>query len=417
MKRVLGVAAIVLVAAFAPTTAVPAYAAPPYLADANDPAVTTLAKDAGISIDEARRRIGWQDPAIQMAAELSKSLGEGFGGLWFDVANGGRVEIGVVGTAPAQAAQASIRKWGLASVTDTVAVRYSLAQLERDSAWLASSVATANTGGGPALSFATQVDRNRLVLRTPVGSSLTAAQQATVEAARDRLGSRLVLETWSGSIQRQACAWHNARFTCDAPLRGGVKTYVNISDPACSTAFNARSNSDGKWYVLTAGHCGAIGTEFRAYQPSTGLYHVIGDVHNRHDSGNDDFAIIGINNVPGWDPENWVYVHASADTVQDSNYAITGVSTSPIGTRVCLSGANSGTDCGDVVEVNWDGPGGLARAEYCSESGDSGGAIYSNHNARGIHVGYVTGQNDCFHRLFQGVTEAASEMNVSVVTS
>ena len=112
-----------------------------------------------------------------------------------------------------------------------------------------------------------------------------------------------------------------------------------------------------------------------------------------------------------------MYVHGSADTVLDPDYTITGVSTSPIGTRVCLTGATTGTDCGDVVELDFNGPSGFARAEYCSDSGDSGGAIYSNHKARGIHRGFVPGQNDCFHRLFQGVTEAANLMNVQVVTN
>jgi hypothetical protein len=182
-------------------------------------------------------------------------------------------------------------------------------------------------------------------------------------------------------------------------------------------AFNARSNSDGKWYVLTAGHCGGIGTEFRAYQPGTGNHHVIGDVHNRVYAPYDDYAIIRINNVAGWDPENWVYVHASGDTVVDPDYYINGVSTSPVGTRVCISGSTSGTDCGDVVEVDFGGAGGFAVAEYCSDYGDSGGAIYSAHKARGIHIGHVAGTNDCLHAVFQGVTEAANELNVYVVTS
>jgi streptogrisin C len=415
MKRILGVAAIMLAAAVAPLTAAPAHAAMSYLADADDPAVTTLASDVGISVDEARRRIGWQDPAIAMADELRTSLGEGFGGLWFDVADGGRVKIGIAEAASVNAAESSIRRWGLTSVTDMIQVKHSLAQLERDSAWLASLVPAANADGGPEVSFATQVDRNRIVLRTPAGRALTSARQAVVDAARTRLGSRLVLETWSGAIEREACVWLVGGFSCDAPMRGGVRTYSIFS--ACSTAFNARSNSDGRWYVLTAGHCDAIGTQVRAYQPTTGAYHVIGNVHNRVDDDFDDFAIIRINNVAGWAPGNWVYVHGSADTVLDPDYTITGVSTSPVGTRVCLSGASSGTDCGDVVELDWNGPSGFARAEYCSESGDSGGAVYSNHKARGIHIGYVTGRNDCFHRLFQGVTEAANIMNVHVVTN
>jgi hypothetical protein len=48
---------------------------PPYLAGATDPAVTTLASDLGISIREAQRRIGWQEPAMQLGEELRQALG------------------------------------------------------------------------------------------------------------------------------------------------------------------------------------------------------------------------------------------------------------------------------------------------------------------------------------------------------
>src|SRR5512132_646841 len=63
---------------------------PPYLAEATDPAVTTLASDLGISVQEAQRRIGWQEPAMQLGEELRRALGDRFGGLWFEEGGGGR---------------------------------------------------------------------------------------------------------------------------------------------------------------------------------------------------------------------------------------------------------------------------------------------------------------------------------------
>jgi streptogrisin C len=239
-----------------------------------------------------------------------------------------------------------------------------------------------------------------------------------VRSAISRLGSRLLVETSPDTgIDYQACLWLAGDFDCDPPLRGGSRLYINTSTPQCTTGFNARSDSDGKWYVMTAGHCGVIGTVFSAYQPANGRFHTVGPVHNRSVANNDDYSIVTINNVPGWDPRNWVYVHASSDTVQDPDYTITGIATSPVGTRVCISGSTSGTDCGDVVEINWNGSGGFARARYCSDPGDSGGPIYSGHRARGIHVGVVPGhEGDCLNALFQGVTEAANELNVHVFT-
>jgi streptogrisin C len=407
-------------AALVAVAAGPAAAAPePTLADAQDPAVTTLARDRGISVVEAQRRIGWQLEAAPLADELRAKLGEDFGGLWID-RQSGRVKVGIVAAASGRASTAA-RQFAdgrrLSAVTDLVTVQHGYAQLERDSAWLGEVIAAANRGGGAPLGSGLRVDQNRLVLRLPPGATLNAMQRTAVDTVTSRLGSRVVVEHKSGGVERQVCGWSAGDFDCDAPLRGGVRLYQG-STAWCSTAFNTRSNSDGLWYVMTAGHCGVAGTQFRAFQPSTGSFHTVGNVHNSSTAGNNDFAIVRINNVSGWDPRNWVYVHASGDTSLDPDYTITGTASSPVGTRVCISGSTSGTDCGDVVELNWDGANGLSRAEYCSDGGDSGGAIYSGHRARGIHVGVVAGHDgDCFNALFQVVSEAATALNVSVVTS
>jgi streptogrisin C len=392
----------------------------PALADAQDPAVTTLAKDRGISIAEAQRRIGWQQAGSQLADDLAV-LGEDFGGLWFDPVSG-RVKVGIVAAAKGARAQTRelVERRQLAAATDVVTVQHSLNQLQHDSDWLGAAISGANAAGGARLGSALQTDRNRLVLRVPPAVGLSAAQQSVVDTARARLGSRVVVEAGETGVQRQACAWSAGDFDCDAPLRGGVRLYqdfVQAFVPSCTTAFNARSNSDNLWYVMTAGHCGIKGDEFQGYKPSLS-FQAIGNVHNSIVDGNDDMAIIRINDVPGWNPRNWVYVHASADTTLDPDYTIVNTFNSPVGTRVCMSGSTSGTDCGDVVEVNWDGTNGLSRAQYCSDGGDSGGAIYSGHNARGIHIGVVPGHDgDCFNALFQTVREAASKLNVYVVTS
>jgi hypothetical protein len=83
---------------------------PPYLADATDPAVTTLARDRHISIQEAQRRIGWQEPAMQLGEELGQALGDRYGGLWFDEAGGGRVKVGLVGADSSGAAALIARR-------------------------------------------------------------------------------------------------------------------------------------------------------------------------------------------------------------------------------------------------------------------------------------------------------------------
>lgn len=418
------VALLSAVLAGAVSMAGPAAAAPTpsYLADGTDPAVTSLAAERRISIAEAQRRVGWQQPATAMSEELSTALGERFGGLWFDDITG-RVEVGIVaGSDAGPRARAIAARWHLSAVTDLVPVATSYPQLERDSAWLGSQLRLANSSATTQLSSALLPDRNLVELRLPHAAALTADQTDLVERARKRLGARLTTGTWSGAISRTACRVV-VTGDCDAPLRGGVSLYLSDGnrDADCTTAFNVRSRKDGKWYVMTAGHCGVKETEFSAYQWRTGQYHVIGRVHNSVNEGNDDYGMISINNVAGWNPKPWVWVQAWGDpahggTAANEAYVIKGVRTSPKGTRVCMTGAYSGTSCGNVVALNIGGAGGYAQADYCTTFGDSGGAVFSAGYARGINVGVLRGYPFCKAAVFQGVIEAADALDVNVLT-
>src|SRR5215208_268211 len=286
----------------------------PYLANATDPAVTTLARDLGISIREAQQRMGWQEPAIQLAEELERALGDRFGDLWFDPSTG-RVKVGIVGGDTAGLAVRLIARRKLTAVTDLVPVRHSYAELKQAAAWLNAEVTRVNpparNGLVKGLSVWRLPDRNMVELDLPRGQRLTTAQQATVAAARQRLGSRLILGTWAGQTRDLSCAWGGGEFDCDPPLRGGVMMYLRNSqggyDPECTVGFNAKSTVDGKWYVLTAGHCGyGPGTTFYVYQRRTGQFHVLGHMHRCIWGGrpscvyaaDDDEGIITIDNVP-----------------------------------------------------------------------------------------------------------------------
>jgi streptogrisin C len=396
---------------------------PPYLADASHPAVTSLASDRGISIEEAQRRIGWQEPAMELAGELERVLGDRYGDLWFDAAGSGRVKVGIIGGDTALAARLIARR-KLTAATDLVPVRYSYPELVRAAAWLTAEVARANppTGNGLAKGLAVWrlPNRNRVELSLPRGQRLTAAQQATVARARRRLGpDKRTLGSWSGQMRDLNCAWRTSpsRFDCDAPLRGGVMLYVRSGAyyvPECTVGFNARSTVDGKWYVMTAGHCGAPGRNFYVRQPGTGQYHVLGHMHNRVWAGDDDFGIITIDNVAGWDPQPWVYRHPSADTDYDPRYPITGTAGSTYGLEVCVSGAVSGSDCGNVERVG-DPAGGLAQVNLCVTHGDSGAPIYSYNKARGLLKGTNNPDDPCEDRLYQGLAEAEQVLHVAAV--
>ncbi len=304
-------------------------------------------------------------------------------------------------------------------------VRYSYASLVAANASLGTAIARANRGTAQGLGAALLVDRNQVELLLPLGQRLTPTQQTLVDAAKQHLGLALALGWWQGQIRRNTCAFSSKgsvdTFDCDPPLRGGVGLYHNVSSGKilCTAAFYAKSRSDGKPFIMTAGHCGVSGTGWSAFQPRDGTFHVVGPMHHSKDAGNDDYGIIAINNPSGWNPQPWVYVHASSSTTKNESYPINGDATSPVGTRVCMSGTISKTSCAPVEKVGIGATGadplGLAQADLCAVKGDSGSPIYSSKLARGILKGQVTGTPHCQDALFQGIREAEKELNVNVV--
>jgi streptogrisin C len=313
--------------------------------------------------------MGWQEPAIALAGELERALGDRYGDLWFDPRNG---------------LVKGLTVWRLP-------------------------------------------DKNAVELDLPRGQRPTTAQQATVAAARRRLGSKLTFGTWAGRMHDLACAWSGGEFDCDPPLRGGVMLYIRSGTsyiPQCTVGFNAKSTVDGKWYVMTAGHCGPPGRTFYVYQRRTLQWHVLGHMHNCVwgeptsgcvYSGDDDEGIITVDNVPGWNPKPWVYVHAwtgaNDRTTENPGYPIYGTGGSRQGMRVCVSGAISGTSCGHVERL---GGGSLAQVNLCTTHGDSGAPILSGQKAYGLLKGTNNPDDPCEDRLYQGITEATQRLHVAV---
>jgi hypothetical protein len=390
-----------------------------------DPAIASLASDLGLSIAEAEKRNDWQQRALQLDAALRQSMADSFAGVWIDEDHGGRVQIGVAGQAPLPAqARQDIATLGLQDVADVVRVTFSWNDLLVMSPLLSQQLKAANRGSDVQLIPFFEPQYNRVALYVPQ-AGMTAAQQDVVAQARARFSDRVRLVDYPGRINHTRCALIGT-YDCDAPLRGGVSMYINTSTFQCSTGFNVRSNSDGKWYVMTAAHCGGVGTEFWAYQPDKAVFSKIGAMHSRGDpSLFNDYGIVTINNpaaLPaGWSPRPWVYVKAStgrggvAGTTTDYDYTISGTGGSGVGNRVCAITARTGTSCGRILATGFPDPGDYAVADYCVLGGDSGGGMVNAHLALGINVGYI-GSNNCGQSVYVGITEAQQSLHVHVAT-
>lgn len=119
-------------------------AAAPSPADAQTPgqedralqrlAAESLARDSGISLQEAEQRLKLQDEAAVALDGVDALLGESFAGTWFADRDRGRLKIGVVDGRPGRENVAQVRarlaERGVAGQSDFVAVRSTLKELE-----------------------------------------------------------------------------------------------------------------------------------------------------------------------------------------------------------------------------------------------------------------------------------------------
>jgi hypothetical protein len=395
-------------------------ASPPTGAGAppDDTIAVGLARDRGISLAEAEQRLGWQDLAPRVSERAAAALGDTFGGVWIDAANGDRVKIGVA-TPPndrsAAVAQAAAAAAGLTDGVDVVFVRHPSAQLDAGIAWLGGQLATVNAGARQPLGAGVRTDLNALELHTPAGGSLTDAQSALVATAQRMLGDALVLGSTAGQPTALSCTYP----FCDPPLRGGIQI-GSPSGVGCTGAFIAQSRVDTQLYQLTAGHCGQADLGPWGTQFTNGSAHLVGPIHHWEWNSGGDEAIMLVNNPAGWQlPSGTVNVTAGPQTTADPNYAIKSEDFSVLGQRICTTGSFLGfSNCGTVTELDdTETYGGvtvshLGRASLCAVPGDSGAPMYARHVAFGLLVAGFVGACDTF---YQGILAAESVLNVNIL--
>jgi hypothetical protein len=372
----------------------------------------------GISLAEAEQRLGWQQIAPTLATNLAADIPTRFGGLWIDVNNGDRVKIGITGRIDSTIAATVTREAtavGLTSGYDMVSVTRTEATLQSDMTWLASQLATVNSGAAATLAAGERTDLNQLALHLPSTGTLTAAQTAMVSAAQARLGSELLTVGGASAFHQLSCVYP----FCDAPLRAGVRISVPNLE-SCTLGFIAQSRVDSKEYGVTAGHCGLVAggatwhTQFTngSDQPIGATWHFI------FSTSLGDEAIVSINNVAGLAPQGRVQVTASPWTTADPNYFIKADNWSVLGQRICTTGSFGGmSTCGFVSELNYsyvaDGfefdHAGLST--ICSVHGDSGAPMYALHIAYGI---LDAGDDQC-DTAYYGIRNAETQLNVNLI--
>lgn len=378
-----------------------------------DPAVVSLAKEHGLSLADAAERIDWQHRASVAKPVIEHRLGDSFAGMWADEPGGGRINISVSGDV--RAARAVLAETGVSTFTDVVLVQHSMAELQaiRDQVMErlrplleAAPGAQASVGASP--------ERNVVEVSLPARGFDELSAERVASSLTGSFGEAVAVELSTARMQRSECV----EPYCDPPLRAGVRIHNGHS--SCTSGFPARSRSDNKLYLMTAGHCGAANPNAAWYSYQTnGNQRTIGRTleHRRVHDGTGDMQIVAVNNPAGWNTRAWVFVRDGAETVRNKQYPITRDTNPQAGWRVCMAGAATGTHCGSVTQPNScffiDGRFvcDIASATYRSRNGDSGAPVFGYNWAYGLNVGFVPGTAISY---FHPIRVVENRLNVNV---
>jgi hypothetical protein len=188
------------------------------------------------------------------------------------------------------------------------------------------------------------------------------------------------------------------RFNDFAPWYGGDR--IRSSAGGCSTGFAATYNNAPA--MLTAAHCGGVGTTFSNGPRSNNTFSVMGN--SVYSNSATDVGAIGVTSASQ-------YINVGSALAPTQLYV--GSWASPVvGQYLCQSGSYTGEVCGlRVVDTgqsvcqswflwwctSWQGPladvvNSAGSGSYAAGHGDSGGPVYLRTGSSGIATGLVHGQ-------------------------
>lgn len=244
-------------------------------------------------------------------------------------------------TSQALAAQLS----SLGAATSVVSTP--LAKLESAAARVAAQA------GGSVLVAVPDISENRLYVTVPGAEPDARAAEAV---ARVRAARVPVTVQSAGDVVDLAA--HYGGWGITSNWRGPTQPTL------CTAGFNAR-NAAGKSVIITAGHCGPVGSNW--FSERIGGF--LGAMNRRNYGGTgigvNDWGIIGA----------FAGVHHTPAQIKDAGVTKYVVRhRQPVeGMRVCSTGRTTGTRCGTVTHF---APGRYIATNIVHAGGDSGGPLY-----------------------------------------
>ncbi|MFI7672212.1 S1 family peptidase [Actinophytocola sp. NPDC049390] len=355
--------------------------ATPAAADANTSPQAAISRDLGLTAQQAQQRFASQTEAAAVESTLTDTLGEAFGGAYFDDTTNTLV-VGVT----ERAAAATVRAEG----AHPTLVRYSMRELDAIKSALDRRAPAAGVTG-----WYVDVRSNRVVVEV---------NRARADAATD---------AYLAEVRRTSPAVQVSDVT-ESPralshVRGGDQ-WTTLAW-RCSVGFSA-TGAGGTKHFVTAGHCTqGAGPAFGHDDEQMGM------LGGSTFSYFGDYGKVDVTSA-GWTLTNLVNRYGGTDVV------VRGSTEAPVGASVCRSGSTTGWHCGRIEARNQtvvyiDGAivSGLTQTTACAEPGDSGGSFVAGDQAQGMTSG---GSGDCTdggETFYQPVNEALDAYGLTLVTS
>jgi len=188
------------------------------------------------------------------------------------------------------------------------------------------------------------------------------------------------------------------RFNDFAPWYGGDR--ISSSAGGCTTGFAA--NYNGAPAMLTAAHCGGVGTAFYNGPRTNGTFSYMGS--SVYSDSSTDIGAISVSSYS---------LYINVGPAENSGLLYVGAWASPVvGQYLCQSGSYTGEVCGLYVVdtgqqvcvswflwwcTGWQGPladviNSAGSGSYAAGHGDSGGPVYLRNGSSGTAMGLVHGQ-------------------------
>lgn len=266
-------------------------------------------------------------------------------------------------------------------------VRYSMGELRSATEALSSAPRVAGTA------WAVDYASNRVMVRAD--STVSADDWSRMSDVAEGIGGSVHMERTEGTFTTR--------------VSGGLPVFSG--DGRCSVGFNVTDGQNN--FILTAGHCGPVGTTW--FQDGRRA-ELVGTTTDSSFPGADYSLVryesgepVDVTNVVGIGDGRGVRIIGAADPV--------------VGQRVFRSGSTTGFRSGQVTALNAtvnypEGTvTGLIETTVCAESGDSGGPLFSEGLALGMTSG---GSGDCDSggtTFFQPATKALEALGVSLVAA